>query len=237
MRIIFCDDDERILEELQNYVREFFSSLGNSMPEFAAYTSGVELLKNESRADLAFLDVEMPGIKGIDVGAKLKKINPGIKIFIVTSYPDYLDDAMRFHVFRYLSKPIDKKRLFRNLKEAVYQYNIESHEYTIVTADEVLTRRSEEIVCVEAFQRKVFIYTLDGVYKSTESIEYWKNTLTLPCFFSPHRSYIVNMQYIYTIGKDSVTLKYRNKEKEAYVTKRKYTEFKNNYLMYLECVQ
>ena len=237
MRILFCDDDESILNLLKSYVTEFFSNLGTIQPELMAYTSGEELLKNEPRADIAFLDVEMPGINGIDVGAKLKELSPDIKIFIVTSYPDYLDDAMRFHVFRYLSKPVDKKRLFRNLKDAVYQYSIDSHEYTILTPDEVLTRRSDEIVCVEALQRKVFVYTLDGVYRCTESMEHWKSTLTLPCFFSPHRSYIVNMQYIYTIGKDSVILKYLNQEKEAYVTKRKFTEFKNAYLTYLESVK
>ena len=71
MRILFCDDDESILNLLESYVTEFFSNLGNIQPELAAYTSGEELLKNEARADIAFLDVEMPGINGIDVGAKL----------------------------------------------------------------------------------------------------------------------------------------------------------------------
>ena len=45
---------------------------------------------------------------------------------------------MRFQVFRYLSKPIDKNRLFRNLKDAVYQYNMESREFPIVTNEGVL---------------------------------------------------------------------------------------------------
>lgn len=35
MRILFCDDDERILEQLQKYVGEFFSDIGGMKPEFA----------------------------------------------------------------------------------------------------------------------------------------------------------------------------------------------------------
>ena len=93
----------------------------------AAYTSGDDLLLKERYADIAFLDVEMPGRSGIHVGARLKEYNPKIKVFIVTSFPDYLDEAMRFQVFRYLSKPIDKSRLFRNLKDAVYLHNMETH--------------------------------------------------------------------------------------------------------------
>ena len=102
MRIVFCDDDIEILNQLQRYVSEFFRGLGSTMPEFAFYESGDELLEHETSLDIAFLDVEMPGRSGIYVGAILKKINPQAKIFIVTSYPDYLDEAMRFQVFRYL---------------------------------------------------------------------------------------------------------------------------------------
>ena len=91
MRIIFCDDNVEILDQLQKYVCEFFKGLGGSMPDFAAYSSGDELLAKETYADIAFLDVEMPGRSGIHVGARLKELNPKIKIFIVTSYPDYLD--------------------------------------------------------------------------------------------------------------------------------------------------
>ena len=53
---------------------------------------------------------------------RAEKRNPDIIIFIVTSFLEYLDEAMRFHVFRYLTKPIDKQRLFRNLKDALQLY-------------------------------------------------------------------------------------------------------------------
>ena len=101
MRILFCDDDANISAQLQEYVKEYFSRISSVQPEYAVYSSGDALLQQETRADIAFLDVEMPGLSGIHIGAELKKHNPEIKIFIVTSYPDYLDEAMRFQVFRY----------------------------------------------------------------------------------------------------------------------------------------
>lgn len=237
MRIIFCDDNVEILDQLQKYVCEFFKGLGGSMPDFSAYSSGDELLAQETYADIAFLDVEMPGRSGIHVGARLKELNPKIKIFIVTSYPDYLDEAMRFQVFRYLSKPIDKNRLFRNLKDAVRQYSIDTTEIPINTSDGITVLSAERIVCVELAQRKTVIYTIDGTIQSTDSIEHWRSTLTLPCFYSTYRSYIINMRYVSEIRKDVVVLKYGGQVKEAYLARRKFTEFSSKYLTYLESIK
>lgn len=237
MRIIFCDDDPMVIEQLLSYVSEFFAQLGGKKVEFAYYSSGDALLNAKVRADIAFLDVEMPGVSGIHVGAKLKELNPNIKIFIVTSYPDYLDEAMRFQVFRYLSKPIDKNRLFRNLKDAVYQYNMESREFPIITNEGVFVRRAEEIICVEATQRKVLVHTIDGALQSTQNMEYWRQTLALPCFYMTHRSYIVNLHFVNSIRKDTILLKYRGREMIANLTKRRYVAFKDTYLWYMESVK
>ena len=234
MRIVFCDDEPLILAQLQKLVKEFFRTLGGVQPEFAAYESGDLLIQSETRVDIAFLDVEMPGVSGIHIGARLKELNPQVKIFIVTAYPDYLDEAMRFQVFRYLSKPIDKTRLFRNLKDAVYAYNIESCEYPIETCEGVFIRRSEEIICVETIARKVMVHTTDGKFISSKGIDYWKQTLDLPCFFPTHRSYIINMRFVYGIHKDAVILKHCDKEITAYLSRRKYPQFRDTYLIYLE---
>lgn len=237
MRILFCDDDYATLELLQKYVSEFFAGIGASQPETAAYTSGDLLIANEKQADIAFLDVEMPGRSGIHIGARLKEFNSRIKIFIVTSYPDYIDEAMRVQVFRYLSKPIDKNRLFRNLKDALYQYSIESHKIAISTKDGVIIRQAESIVCVEAVQRKTFLYTTGEVLQTTTSIDEWRNTLALPCFFSPYRGFIINMKYVVEIKKDIIILNYGGTIKEAYLARRKFAEFKNAYIMYLESMK
>lgn len=237
MRIVFCDDNEKILTQLQRYVSEFFKSSGGTMPEFAAYTSGEDLLSHEKHVDIAFLDVEMSGLSGIHVGALLKERSPKIKVFIVTSYPDYLDEAMRFNVFRYLSKPIDKNRLFRNLKDAIQQYNMDTIEIPINTSDGISVVSAERIVCVELVQRKTAIYTLNGTIQSTDGIEHWRNSLTLPCFYSTYRSVIVNMRYVYEIRKDVVILKYGEQIKEAYLAKRKFSDFSSKYLTYLESIK
>lgn len=123
MRILICDDDALIIEQLQKYIKIFFENIGVKCPELICFSDGESLLADKGEKDILFLDVEMPGMNGIYVGKELKKKNENIIIFIVTSYSEYLDEAMRFHVFRYLSKPLDKQRFFRNMKDAVDLYN------------------------------------------------------------------------------------------------------------------
>ena len=92
----------------------------------------------------------MPGMNGIYVGNELKKRNDNIIIFIVTSYSEYLDEAMRFHVFRYLSKPLDKQRFFRNMKDAVDLYNTMTIKIPIETKQGVHTLPASSVIAVEA---------------------------------------------------------------------------------------
>ena len=121
MRILICDDDTLIIEQLQKYIESYFESNHLKCPELVSFTSGESLLAEKSEKDIVFLDIEMPGMNGIYVGNELKKANKHVIIFVVTSYSEYLDEAMRFHVFRYLSKPLDKQRFFRILQFHYYQ--------------------------------------------------------------------------------------------------------------------
>ena len=123
MRILICDDDKNITTQLQRYIMDFFKNRKLESPEICCYHSGDALLSDAGSKDIVFLDIEMPGLNGIYVGKELKEKNKNTIIFIITSYVEYLDDAMRFHVFRYLSKPLDKQRLFQNMKDAIQLYN------------------------------------------------------------------------------------------------------------------
>lgn len=235
MRTLLCDDDPMILVQMEKYLKEYFQKAHLRVPDIASYTSGDALLRSESTAEIAFLDVEIPGLSGIYTGEKLKKKNPSIKIFILTSYMDYLDEAMKFHVFRYLSKPIEKARLFRNVKEALYQIEMETRPVAIETKDGVIVRQAEDIVFVETERHKTKIVTIDAVYEVNSPLRMWNDLLQIGGFYQTHRSFIVNMRYVGEFTKDTVKLNLPDGQTcSAYLTKRRYSDFKSNYLLYLE---
>ena len=171
-------------------------------------------------------------MNGIYIGKELKKANENIIIFIVTSYSEYLDEAMRFKVFRYLSKPLDKQRFFRNMKDAIDLYNTMTIKVPIETKQGVHTVPTSSIIAVEAKERKVFVYTTQRDFESVHNMQYWNNLLPKNCFFQTHRSFIINFEHVTDF--DHMLVHMADNQYHAYLTKRKYTAFKEAYLLYLE---
>lgn len=232
MRILICDDDSLMVEQIQKYIRNYFERIHVKCPEIVCFSDGASLLADNGAKDIIFLDIEMPGMNGIYVGNELKKSNENIIIFIVTSYSEYLDEAMRFHVFRYLSKPLDKQRFFRNMKDAMELYNTQIFKIPVETKQGVHTLPTSSIVMIEAQERKVIVHTTLADFESVHNMQYWLELLPQNCFFQTHRSFIVNLEHITDF--DHTLIHLADNQFHAYLTKRKYTTFKETYLLYLE---
>lgn len=232
MRILICDSDFLIIEQLKQYILEYFCRKHIKCPEIVCFSNGESLLKDSGKKDILFLDVKLPDVSGIYVGQKLKHLNKNIIIFIVTYFMEYLDEAMRFHVFRYLSKPLDKQRLFQNLNDAVQLYNTSTFKLPVETKQRIFTIPVADIVCVEAHERKVIVHTIKQDYESIHNLQFWLQILPNNCFCQTHRSYIINLKYVTDFDHSLIHL--ADQQFEAYLTRRKYTQFKNEYLLYLE---
>lgn len=232
MRILICDDDHLIHELLQKYLKLFFQNICVKCPEIICFSDGESLLADKGKKDIVFLDIEMPGMNGIYVGNELKKANSNIIVFIITSYSEYLDEAMRFHVFRYLSKPLDMQRLFRNMKDAIELYNTISVKIPVETKTGVHTLPASSVITIEAHGRKVIVHTTKCDLDSIHTIQYWAELLPGNCFFQTHRSFIVNFEHVTDFDHSLVHM--AEGQFHAYLTRRKYNLFKEAYLLYLE---
>ncbi len=235
MRILICDDDELIVGQLQKLINCFFQQEHLKCPEISVFHNGESLLEDSGKKDILFLDVEMPGMNGIYVGNELKKANTNIIIFIVTSFMEYLDEAMKFHVFRYLSKPLDRQRFFRNMKDAIGLYHSISFKIPVETRQGIFSINTSSIISVEATGRRVLVHTSARDYESVHNMQYWLEKLPQNCFFQTHRSYIVNFEYIKNF--DHYLIYMSDNRFNAYLTRRKYTDFKKSYFMYLESMR
>ena len=161
MRILICDDNSICSEQIKQYLLDYFNRNHLKIPEIACFQDGKSLMNDTGEQDILFLDIEMPGMNGIYIGNELKERNKKIIIFVVTSYIEYLDEAMRFHVFRYLTKPIDKQRFYRNLKDALKIYSSSNVKVLIETKTGAHTILESDIICIEAVGKSVTIHTID----------------------------------------------------------------------------
>ena len=121
------------------------------------------------------------------------------------------------------------------MKDALFLYNTTVSKIPIETKDSVFTVSSADIIAVEALYRKVIVYTNSARYESKHPISYWTHLLQDKCFIQTHRSYIINMMHVSQFNHTLIYL--HNNQITAYLTKRKYTEFKNAYLLYIESLR
>jgi DNA-binding LytR/AlgR family response regulator len=108
---------EAIVAEDETLLRKaLLEQLGKAWPELrivAECEDGASALEAiaEHRPDVAFLDIRMPGLTGLDVAAALPEISPATQVVFVTAYDQYAIDAFERGAIDYLLKPIAADRL------------------------------------------------------------------------------------------------------------------------------
>ena len=120
-------------------------------------------------------------------------------VFVVTSYSEYLDEAMRFHVFRYLSKPLDKQRFFRNLKDALAYYNSITLKIPVETKQAVYSFPASQIIAIEAQGRKVIVHTARQDFDSIHNMNYWLEKLPQTVFFRHTGALLLTSNILWTL--------------------------------------
>ena len=176
----------------------------------------------------------MPGADGISVGRALKQADSDVLIAYVTSHTEFLDDAMSFCVFRYISKPLNQERIVRCICDA---FNILCKRRINVVIDEgnCMYRKvnTYNIVMVEKDSRRLKLYMKNGeVIRDMGTINDFLTGLNPLIFVMCHRSFIINLKYVSRIDKNTVYLcgdKYA-----AFLSRNKYTSVKEAFITYVE---
>ena len=230
MRVLICDDDRFCVTYTRELVEYYFQKK-HIDADIYCVRSGEELLADKGRKDIVFLDIEMPGMNGICAGRKLMERNKDTILFLITSYEEYLDDAFRIRAFRFLSKPIDRNRFYRNLEDALEEYAMKSVRILIETKEASFTVESRYIVMVESLGKKVTVHTVQSSVDSIRNMDYWKRILPENCFITTGRGYLVNLKYVKRYDHSVVYLSHGNLR--AYLTRRYYKHFKNAHTLFL----
>ena len=121
MRIIAVDDEKIALDALSDAIKAIVTE-----DEVVSFRYPEDALKfaKEDHCDIAFLDVEMAGMSGIELAEELKKYNSEINIVFCTGYGNYRDAAFELHASGYLVKPITPekvKRELENLRRPIFE--------------------------------------------------------------------------------------------------------------------
>ena len=108
MKILLVDDEKLQLLRLEETVKKVLPEA-----ELLSYSNPLKAFEENEKEqiDIAFLDIEMPGLNGIALAKKLKGVNPKINIIFVTAYNNYAMEAMKMHASGYVSKPVSPAKV------------------------------------------------------------------------------------------------------------------------------
>lgn len=122
--IIYAIDDES--NALEYITRKIKAAEPNA--EIRGFNNAAEAIEAAKREpfDVAFMDIQMPGITGIELAKKFKKINPKSNMIFVTGYSEYTMEAFNVDASGYLLKPATKDQVRHALDNLRYPLVVES---------------------------------------------------------------------------------------------------------------
>lgn len=179
--------------------------------------SGEQLLELyfEHKPDVLFLDIEMPGMTGIEAAKQIVESSNIPPLFIfTTAYDHYTLDAFEVEAIDYLLKPFDNVRLHqaverirkRLVEKAQEPIEAQISEKDVVPAklliddgEKMVVLSPEEIYYAVPAQRMLEIHTLDKVIESKLTLQELEKKLLGSAFFRTHRSYLVNLNHVLEI--------------------------------------
>lgn len=248
LKVIIADDDESSRLVLKETLRRVsgISIVGEA-------ENGEELIRivEKNDVDVVFLDINMPGMTGLEAASQISDINPQIFIIFATGYSNYAKEAFDVYAFDYIIKPFNSERINKTLdriklrlnsidklsavKQAVLNeplsYCKSNSKLLLQIDDSLIFIKTSDIIFITRSDRKTNIHTLNGIFKSNESLEKIDNRLG-KAFFRSHKGYIINPDRVIEIapwGRKTYIVRFDTGNETALMTHEKLKLFKQTF--------
>lgn len=230
MKIAICDDEQIYIDDIIKHL-DVFSSKHHIDFEKFVFQSAEKMLELNTKFDIAILDVEMEGMNGIELGDSLRKLNPHIILIYVTAHRKYLDDALNLNAVRFFEKPIDAERFYKGLSDSLKRIDFETVDFYLKDGKNIVRINKQDIIYIEIEKRKTRVITIDNAYSSNHTIDDWMNVLSSNIFTSPHKSYVINLNFVTAYERNFVVL---DKRIQIPIARSRQIEFREMFFRFME---
>lgn len=234
IKIAFCDDDMEVLHQMNELIDRYRVERNEDIT-YATFQSPFELLteiEKGIRPDILFLDVVMPGQNGMDVAKEIRQYDTNMKIIFLTSSPEFAVESYSVGAYFYQLKPIWEESFFRLMDAVLAECEKKKKNSLILRSKDGITRIDlQQLEYCEVLGRKLLFHLENGaVLESAGSLDDLAGQLMqYSNFFRPHRSFLVNMEYIQNISSRSIKMV---NDAEIPIPHGKCSEIKNTYMEY-----
>jgi two-component system LytT family response regulator len=208
MKCILLDDEPLALRLLEDYIRKTkgLDLVLATLDPFEA----IHFIK-ENKADVLFLDIQMPELSGLQM---LKIIGKDIPVIISSAYEQYAIKGYEFDVVDYLLKPVSYDRFLEainrlnkrgNSSEAIQSNN--GVNFIFVKSEYKLIKLNfDDILHMESDRDYITIYTAHDKILTLQSLSELMEQLPSHRFCRIHRSHIIHLEKIVRIENNRVVI-------------------------------
>ena len=233
IRILIADDDpgmrtvmRKLAERAEGY--ELVGEAGDGERLLELY--------EETRPDVVLMDVEMPGMTGIECAKVIQDRNPRTVLVFATAHEQYMRSAFEVYAFDYLVKPFKLERALNTLSLIRERLTVQSpapepvRPHPTAASGRLMLKHREglsfldipSILLIQREERASVLYLSDGSrYVTSDSLGELEQRLPQEMFFRCHKSYIVNLNHIDSIapyGRWTYIVKLRGTDRDALIT-------------------
>jgi DNA-binding LytR/AlgR family response regulator len=212
LKYVIIDDDD-----IDRAVIETEAAKFSFLQKTASCSHPLEALEiiNRFNPDIIFLDIEMPGITGIEL--LRKKLTASASPVFITSHPEFALESYELDAFDYLMKPVSSERFSRcalRLRD-FYQMRLKAFAFdTEQESDFIIIKQGydkykipvQDIVYLEAMRDYTRITTVTKQYLVLTTLNGILDKLPHNIFVRIHRSYVVNRKKVDGVQKNKVTI-------------------------------
>lgn len=220
IRAIIIEDEALAREKLRFFLEDFpiisvVAVCGDAITALKAIKSYTP--------DLIFLDIQLPGVSGMDILRAISKNSPGV--IFTTAYDNYAIEAFDFRTLGYLLKPFDRERFRTTILKAIEKLEDSTHSGSKRSKIAVKKEGEKgkfvmldvsEINHIQSNGNSILIYTDTDTFNMPTTMESIEKILGNDCFQRVHRTIIVNKEKIVEIenlSNNEYELKLKNGKK------------------------
>lgn len=209
MRIAICEDNKEHAEILRRMV-ERWAEQEKLKVDIGYYQSGEQFLfcmKEDARYDLAFLDIQLEKINGLQLARCIREDDPTILLVFTTGAKEYAVRGYEVSAFRYLLKPLKEKDVAMTLKKANHVIAENRRDAVIVCCNDESRRIYKNDICyIEVDDHHIVLHMKEETVRFRAKLKEFEQQFQEPQFCKCHRSYMVNLHYVQKISKQGLEL-------------------------------
>ncbi|HBG2521090.1 TPA: response regulator transcription factor [Clostridioides difficile] len=206
-RIVICEDDITQIAFLRECILKSLEGISSQI-ELFEFNSGEELLEtNLEGIDIFFLDIKMLQLTGMDVAKIIRETNDTSEIIFITSIVDYIQEGYKVRAYRYLLKPIDFGDLNESILSCISDIIKKRENFMLIENKGIINKiLINSIMYIEVRKKVLTIHTKNDTYYTKNSMDKIELELEKYNFFRCHKSYLINLEYIQFMCKNTVVI-------------------------------